>query len=95
MALLGFLIGIVPYCAPFLGILTYIAFTVKDPLFGALYGLSFGLGSALLTPLLIAGPLAGLLPKLVFRNTVVFEAFKRVSGIILLLFGVRLILAIV
>lgn len=42
MGLLGFLIGIVPYCAPFLGILTYIAFTVKGALFGALCGLFLG-----------------------------------------------------
>jgi sulfite exporter TauE/SafE len=94
MALLGFLIGIVPYCAPFLGILTYIAFTVRDPLTGALYGLSFGLGSALLTPLLIAGPLAGLLPRLVFKNSLILELFRRVAGVILLFFGIRLILNI-
>jgi len=94
MALLGFLIGIVPYCAPFLGILTYITFTVKNPLFGAFCGLSFGLGSALITPLLVAGPLASVIPKLVFKSPLFLEAFKRVSGIILLLFGIRLVITI-
>jgi sulfite exporter TauE/SafE len=94
MALLGFLIGIVPYCVPFLGILTYIAFSVENPLFGALCGLAFGLGAALITPLIVAGPLAGLLPKLAFKSPVLLEAFRRISGVILLLFGVRLALNI-
>jgi len=92
MGLLGFLIGIVPYCTPFLGILTYIAFAVGDSLLGALYGLFFGLGAALVTPLLVAGPLAALIPKLVFKSPLLLEIFRRVSGIILLIFGIRLIL---
>lgn len=91
MGLLGFLIGIVPYCAPFLGILTYIAFGVEEPFLGALCGFSFGLGSTLLTPLIIAGPIAGLIPKLFFKHPFLLEAFKRASGVILLLFGIRLL----
>lgn len=94
MALLGFLIGIVPYCAPFLGILTYIAFALRDIPLGALCGLAFGLGAALITPLLVIGPLSGILPKL-FKNPLLLEVFRRASGIILLLFGIRLVLAIV
>lgn len=92
MGLLGFLIGIVPYCAPFLGILTYIAFAVRDSLLGALYGLFFGLGAALVTPLIVAGPLAALIPKLVFKSPLLLEIFRRASGVILLIFGIRLIL---
>jgi len=95
MGLLGFLIGVVPYCAPFLGILTYIAFAVRDPLLGALYGLFFGLGAALVTPLLVAGPLAVLIPKLVFKSPLLLEIFRRVSGVILLIFGIRLIVMLV
>jgi len=92
MGLLGLLIGIVPYCAPFLGILAYIAFAVKDSLLGALYGLSFGLGAALITPLVVVGPLAATVPKLVFKSPLLLEIFKRASGVILLIFGTRLIL---
>jgi len=94
MALLGFLTGLAPYCAPFLGILTYIAFALRDIALGALCGLAFGLGAALITPLLVIGPLAGILPKL-FKNPLLLETFKRASGVILLLLGVRLILTAV
>lgn len=92
MGLLGFLIGVVPYCAPFLGILTYIAFAVRDSLLGALYGLFFGLGAALVTPLLVAGPVAALIPKLVFKSPLLLEIFRRASGAILVIFGIRIIL---
>lgn len=93
MALLGFLIGIVPYCGPFIGILSYIVVIAKDPLIGAGYGFMFGLGAALITPLLIIGPLAGLMPRL-FKNPKVLLAFHRLAGVILVLFAVRLFLDI-
>ena len=44
MALLGFIVGVAP-CAPLLGILTYIAFSVKDSLLGAFYAFCFGFGT--------------------------------------------------
>ncbi len=91
MALLGFLIGIAPYCAPFLGILTYIAFALRDIPLGALCGLAFGLGAALITPLLVVGPAAGILPR-VFKTPILLQIFRRASGVILLLFGMRLVL---
>ena len=90
MSLLGFLIGIVPFCAPFLGILTYIAMVDRNPLMGALHGFTFGIGAALITPLLIIGPLTGLLPKL-FKTPFLLEVFNRLSGVILILFGIRLL----
>lgn len=93
MALLGFLIGIVPYCTPFLGILTYIAFAIKDIHYGALCGLAFGLGASLISPLLIVGPVAGMLPKL-FQSPLPLEIFRRASGVILLLFGITLALTV-
>jgi len=89
MALLGFLIGVVPYCAPFLGVLTYIAFALRDIGLGALCGLAFGIGASLVTPLLILGPAAGLLPK-VFKTPVLLEILRRASGVLLLLFAVAL-----
>ncbi len=91
MALLGFLIGIVPYCAPFLGILTYIAFALGDIPLGAMCGLAFGLGAALITPLLVVGPAAALLPR-VFKTPVLLKVFRHASGGILLLFGIRMVL---
>ncbi len=91
MALLGFLVGIVPYCAPFLGILTYIAFSLGNVSLGAMCGLAFGLGAALITPLLVVGPAAGLLPR-VFKTPVLLQVFRHASGGILLLFGVRMVL---
>ncbi len=94
MALLGFLIGIVPYCAPFLGILTYIAFALGDIPLGAMCGLAFGLGAALVTPLLVVGPAAGLLPRL-FKTPVLLQIFRHASGGILLLFGIRMVLTTV
>lgn len=94
MALLGFLIGIAPYCAPFLGILAYIAFALRDIPLGALCGLSFGLGAALVTPLIVVGPLTGMIPKL-FKSPLLLEVFRRASGVILLLFGIRLVLTMI
>ncbi len=94
MALLGFLIGIVPYCAPFLGVLTYIAFALGDVGLGALCGLAFGLGAALITPLLIVGPAAGLLAK-VLKTPILLGVLRRASGFFLLLFGFTLASAVV
>lgn len=90
MSLLGFLMGIAPACAPFLGILTYIAFAVKEPLLGALCGFFFGLGAALITPALLIGTLAGAASKL-FQSQLLLEVFRRASGVVLLLFGIRLL----
>ncbi|MFW0859551.1 MAG: sulfite exporter TauE/SafE family protein [Dehalococcoidia bacterium] len=89
MALLGFLVSITPYCAPFLGVLTYIVM-MGDVWLGALYSFSFGLGAVV--ALLILGPLAGLLPRLVFKTPRIFEFFRRGCGALLLLFGIRLLL---
>ncbi|HSW59085.1 MAG TPA: sulfite exporter TauE/SafE family protein [Dehalococcoidales bacterium] len=91
MALLGFLSGIAPYCTPFLGILTYIAFDLRDLPLGALCGFTFGLGATLITPLLIVGPLAGALPRL-FKSPLLLGIFRRVSGVLLLILGISLAL---
>jgi len=92
MALLGFLVSITPSCAPFLGVLAYIAFAIGDVWLGALYSFIFGLGAAVVTPLLILGPLAGLFPRLVFKTPLIFQFFRRACGALLLLFGIRLLL---
>ena len=57
MGLLGFVVGITP-CAPLLGILSYIAFTVEDMFTGAFYALCFGLGTSIITPITLAETIA-------------------------------------
>lgn len=90
MALLGFIVGVAP-CAPLLGVLTYIAFSVKDPLMGAFYAFSFGVGTAIITPIVILGILSSVVPRLLFKNPRIFDIFKRSCGLLLLFFGARLI----
>lgn len=90
MALLGFIVGVTP-CAPLLGILTYIAFSVKDSLMGAFYAFCFGVGTAIITPILVLGVLSSVLPRLLFKSPRIFDIFKRSCGLLLLFFGARLI----
>lgn len=91
MGLLGFVVGIASYCAPFMGILTYIAFTVKDPLAGAFYGFCFGLGATIVTPLIAMGVLASILPRVLFNSPKILDIFRRSCGFLFLLLGARLI----
>lgn len=91
MGLLGFIVGITP-CAPLLGILTYIALSVKTPLVGAFYALCFGLGASVTTPITVLGIAAGVAPRLIFKTPRIYEIFKRSCGLMLLLLGARLIL---
>ncbi|MFP4612896.1 MAG: sulfite exporter TauE/SafE family protein [Spirochaetaceae bacterium] len=92
MALLGFMVGITPFCPVFFGVLNYIAFGLENAGLGALYAFVFGLGSALITPLLAIGPLVGGTSKL-FTSPKRLKAFRRVSGAVLLLLGASLGLA--
>ena len=91
MALLGFLIGLTPLCPVVMGLLNYVAFGLESSGLGALYLFTFGLGSALVTPLLVIGPLVGWTSRL-FTSPVRLQWFRRASGAILLLFGMALIL---
>ena len=93
MALLGFVVGISP-CGPLLGVLAYIALISENIFQGAFLGLSFGLGTALITPLIILGVLASLLPKLIFKTPQIYKLFRRFCGILLIIFGFRLILGL-
>ncbi|HEX78377.1 MAG TPA: sulfite exporter TauE/SafE family protein [Dehalococcoidia bacterium] len=90
MVLLGFLVGVAP-CAPLLGILTYVAFSAKNCLLGAFYGFCFGFGTAIITPIVVLGVLASVVPRLLFRNPRLFDIFRRSCGLLLLFFGARLI----
>lgn len=93
MALLGFIIGITP-CAPLLGVLTYIALTAKGPLLGAFYSLCFGIGPAVVTPIVIMGVLAGVVPGAIFKTPRIYQFFRRMCGLLLLVYGIRLIIQV-
>ncbi|MDO9573049.1 MAG: sulfite exporter TauE/SafE family protein [Candidatus Omnitrophota bacterium] len=92
MVFLGLLIGFFP-CAPLLAILTYIAATAKNSLWGFLAGFSFGLGT-LATPLIPLGTLAGLFVDKIKKFSGAIIAIRLLSAAILIYFGVRLILAL-
>ena len=91
MALLGIMVSLTP-CAPLLGVLTYIALTAKGPLLGMLYSLCFGIGPAVVTPIIIIGILAGVVPRAIFKTPGIYQFFRRTCGMLLLLYGIRLII---
>ena len=90
MALLGFIVGLAP-CAPLIGILTYIAFSVKNFLLGAVYAFCFGVGTAIITPIVVLGVLSSVVPRLLFKNPRILDIFRRSCGLLLIFFGARLI----
>lgn len=95
MVLLGFTVGIASHCGPLLGVLTYIALTAGSPLVGAFYAFCFGLGAAIVTPLLVLGVLASIVPRNIFKSPRIFDIFKRACGLLFLLLGARLIFSAV
>lgn len=90
MALLGFIIGFAP-CAPLLALLSYIALAAKGPLLGAFYGLCFGIGPAVITPIVITGVLASVVPSAVFKTPRIYQFFRQMCGVLLLVYGIKLI----
>lgn len=92
MGLLGFIVGVTP-CAPFFGILTYIALSVKDSLVGAFYGFCFGIGTSMIAPITVLGILAGVVPRLLFKTPKIYKIFKKSCGFMLLLLGAKLIVS--
>jgi len=85
---LGFLIGISP-CVALVAILTYIACTATNALQGVAYALCFGIGT--IVPVMVLGPLVGLLPEKVFKPLRHLRVFRMVCGGILILFGLQLL----
>ena len=87
---LGIVIGLFP-CAPLIGILSYISMISVRLHQGIILALLFGLGT-IVSPLLILGLGAGLLPKLkVLQNEKVYGWFQRMAGGILFLLGVHIL----
>ncbi len=90
MFILGILIGFTP-CLPLLGILTYIANRAANAWQGAVMGASFGLGT-LVSPLLLAGMLAGAVPGKLDRLARIQKLFNQLCALLLILWGILLLL---
>lgn len=86
--LLGLIVGILP-CIPLLGAITFIAVSSKNILEGFIYALCFGTG-VFISPLLLLGPLAGIISKLISKNKILSWILTRLCGIILVLMGISL-----
>lgn len=89
MVMLGLIIGLIP-CAPLLSILSYIGLVSKSWLSALLYSLSFGLGTVI-SPLFILAGCAGLIPKIISRDNLLYRAFNIICGLIIIILGVQLI----
>ena len=88
MALFGILVGFSP-CPPLLAVLTYIAATANDPVWGLSAGFLFGLGTVI-TPLIPLGTMAGFAAGKMERAPKLFAFARVVSAFILAYFGLRL-----
>lgn len=87
--LLGALIGLLP-CGPLLGVLTYIAAIAKNALTSLLWSFAFGLGT-FISPLLLAGPLAGFFTAFLKKFPGWFFVLQILSALILFYFGLTVI----
>jgi len=85
MVVLGILIGISP-CLPLLAVLLEIAILSEKIWVGAIYGFAFGIGTVL-SPLLILGALAPVIPATFFKGEKAQRIFRIVCGILLILVG--------
>ena len=92
MVLLGLLVGFAP-CLPLLAVLAYIALYAQNLLQGAFLGLSFGLGT-LISPLILAGTLAGGVSLILLKKPLVYKIFSRGCGLILMYFGIEMIIRV-
>lgn len=88
LAFLGFIVGVTP-CTSLLGILTYVALSVRTPIVGAFYAFCFGLGAAVTTPVTLLGVIAGGASDIVFKTPRMRELFRKSCGLILVLLGAR------
>lgn len=90
MFIIGILVGLSP-CAPLVGVLTYILCKSATPISGFGYGLSFGIGTSL-SPILIAGLVAGGLSGVISKYQKLFFLIKILTGGILIYLGLKLFL---
>lgn len=90
MVLFGLLVGFSP-CAPLLGVLTYIAATAKNSLWGFLGGFSFGLGT-IISPLILLGTLTGFIVEKLKKFSFILITIRVLSSAILIYFGLQIIL---
>ena len=93
MVALGLLVGLAP-CAPLMGILVYMVLKCNNVLEGAVYGLFFGAGTTL-SPIIIIGAVAGFLPGKVLANPKIYLWFRRLCGVIIIYFSIKLLLPLI
>jgi sulfite exporter TauE/SafE len=89
MVILGIVIGLSP-CLPLLAILTEVMFLAKDFFQGFFYGFAFGIGTVI-SPLLLLGALAPLIPAKLFKSELASRIFSIICGILLILIGIYII----
>jgi sulfite exporter TauE/SafE len=89
MFVFGLLMGIAP-CVPYVAILTYIACVAeKAVLKGAWYGVAFALGTAVAP--IVLGIITGSIPERLLRSARLLRAFQVLCGLVLVVFGIRLL----
>lgn len=86
---LGLVMGALP-CAPLLAVLSYIGLVSSGWQQCIFYSLIFGLGT-LISPLILLALGAGLIPRMLFSRPGIYRAFRFVCGLIIVLFGAKLI----
>jgi len=87
--LLGLIIGFSP-CLPLLAVLTEIMFMADRFYSGFIYGFAFGLGTVV-SPLLLMGALAPLIPGKLIRSDKAMRIFNAVCGGLLIMVGIYII----
>jgi hypothetical protein len=89
MFLFGLLMGIAP-CVPYVAILTYIACAAEhEVLKGVWYAVSFAVGTAI-APIVLSS-LTSMIPEKLLRSTRLLKGFQVLCGIVLMVFGARLL----
>jgi sulfite exporter TauE/SafE len=89
MIVLGIVIGFSP-CLPLIAVLTEIMFLAKNLFQGLLFGFAFGIGT-LISPLLLLGALAPVIPAKLFRSERAGKIFNALCGILLVGIGIYIV----
>lgn len=89
MFVFGLLMGVAP-CVPYVAILTYIACVAENAVLkGVWYAVSFALGTAIAP--IVLGTLSGVIPAKLLRSGKLLKAFQVICGLVLIVFGARLL----
>jgi sulfite exporter TauE/SafE len=88
IVLLGVFLAIIP-CVPFTSFFTQVAMEHGGWLLGAVEGITFGIGISLSVPYWILAIFSGSVPQIILRKQVFFKALKIISGVLLLIVGIK------